>query len=585
MRSRAAAGRVIVDRYELVEPLGEGPLGPLWRARDRDSGRDVVVREIELPELLDEVEQAALAEKVLREARAAARLTHRAVVPVLEVVAVEGYPFVVTELVEAPSLADVVALEGPLPSARAAAIGLELLDALAAAHDRGLVHRDVQPSNVFLDGERTRLADFGVASVVDDPRISTAGAVAPFYLAPEQSGNAGGSPASDMWSLAATIYFAVEGSPPFAEADPVATLDAIRSRGVPLSARAGRLRPLFDVLLVKDPLMRAGRDRARALLAWAAEEPVTPLRPAPRPTPDVRPDVRPESPPGGGAETVLEPPEPPRPAPPPQPGASTTEPDAVDVTADGPAPAARPAVSAPSPDGEVAPDDDARIDGRDGEIAVDAGEEPTLIGAPVAPGPNGDWREPWFFGVPAEAVAPPPLPDTDALELVVDDGARRRRLLTRNAWIGILAVVTAIVMLGLITTGGRRLRPARPSVGAGTDGVPSVASWTPYTDDATGFSIRYPPEWTVRRTGNQTYFVHPDNIAYLEVDHQEPPAPSLVKAWEDLEKTFAPAHPSYAKIQIAPSTFQQFPAAIWEFTYTDNGVNLHTLDLGFTTPR
>ena len=115
--------------------------------------------------------------------------------------------------------------------------------------------------------------------------------------------------------------------------------------------------------------------------------------------------------------------------------------------------------------------------------------------------------------------------------------------------------------------------------------MPPAASWTPYTDDATGFSIRYPKGWTVRRTGNQTYFVHPDNIAYLEVDHQQPPAPSPVKAWEDLEKTFAASRPSYSKIQIAPTTFQEFPAAIWEFTYTDNGVNLHTLDLGFTTPR
>src|SRR5215210_3429743 len=270
MRSQAAAGRVIVDRYELVEPLAEGPLGPLWRARDRDGDRDVAVREIELPDLLDEVEQAALAEKVLREARAAARITHRAVVAVLDVVADEGYPFVVTELVQAATLAEVVAVEGPLPSARAAAIGLELLDALSAAHDRGLVHRDVQPSNVFLDGERTRLADFGVASLVDDPRMSVSGAVAPFYLAPEQTGSAGASPASDLWSLAATIYFAVEGSPPFEEEDPTGTLDAIRGRAVPPAARAGRLRPLFDVLLVKDPLLRAGRDRARTLLSWAA---------------------------------------------------------------------------------------------------------------------------------------------------------------------------------------------------------------------------------------------------------------------------------------------------------------------------
>jgi eukaryotic-like serine/threonine-protein kinase len=584
MRSQATAGRVIVDRYELVEPLGEGPLGPLWRALDLDNDREVAVREIELPDLLDEAEQAALAEKVLREAQAAARITHRAVVPVLDVVADDGFPFVVTELVEAPTLAEVVAVEGPLPSARAAAIGLELLDALSAAHDRGLVHRDVQPSNVFLDGERTRLADFGVASLVDDPRMPAAGAVAPNYLAPEQTGSAGASPSSDMWSLAATIYFAVEGSPPFAEEAPSATLDAIRGRAVPPSPRAGRLRPLFDVLLVKDPLMRSGRDRARALLVWAAEEPITSHRPVVHTSPEARPEVRPEK--------VVATSAPPRPVAPPQPAAAAPpgpEVEAADVVepvVEEPAPVATSDVPAAAPvsDGEVVRAADTATDEVDQDESVDPAAEPTLVDAPVTRAPVADWREPWFFGVPAEAVEPPPLPEPEPVEVVDDDG-RRRRFLSRGVWIGILAVVTAIVMVGLITTGGGRLRPERPSVETRGADVPAAASWTPYTDDATGFSIRYPPGWTVRRTGNQTYFVHPDNIAYLEVDHQQPPAPSPLKAWEDLEKTFAASHPTYAKIQIAPSTFQEFPAAIWEFTYTDNGVNLHTLDLGFTTPK
>ena len=589
MRSQAAAGRVIVDRYELVEPLGEGPLGPLWRARDRESDRDVAVREIELPDLLDEVEQAALAEKVLREASAAARLTHRAVVPVLDVVAHDDYPFVVTELVEAPTLAEVVALEGPLSSARAAAIGLELPDALGAAHDRGLVHRDVQPSNVFLEGERTRLADFGVASLVDDPRMAASGAVAPHYLAPEQTGSAGASPSSDMWSLAATIYFAVEGSPPFAEADPSATLDAIRGRAVPPSTRAGRLRPLFDVLLVKDPLMRAGRDRARTLLAWAAEQPVSSFHPVPPPAPEVRQETtRPVVASEVTPETVVETPSPP-PPPPPPPAASSppptpTETDDVRPAPGGPAAPPTPEIPSPVSDGDGAPPDDT-ADGRDGEVAGDGAAPPTRVDTPVVSPRTGDWREPWFFGVPAEAVEPPPVSEPEPLPVDDGDEGRRRRLLSRGALIGILAVVTAIVMLGLITTGGTRLRPERPSVEDSDNGVPPETSWTPYTDDATGFSIRYPPGWTVRRTGNQTYFVHPENIAYLEVDHQQPPAPSPVKAWEDLEKTFAASHPSYAKIQIAPTTFQEFPAAIWEFTYTDNGVDLHTLDLGFTTPK
>jgi serine/threonine protein kinase len=598
MRSQAAAGRVILGRYELVEPLGEGPLGPLWRARDREGDREVAVREIELPDLLDEVEQAALAEKVVREAQAASRLTHRGVVPVLDVVADDGHPFVVTELVEAPTLAELVGLEGPLRPARAAAVGLDVLDALGAAHDRGLVHRDVQPSNVFLDPEGARLADFGVASLVDDPRMTSSGTVAPFYLAPEQTGSAGASPSSDLWSLAATLYFAVEGRPPFAEDAPEATLDAIRGRAIPPSVRAGRLRPLFDVLLVKDPTMRAGRDRARALLAWAAEGPATVVRPADRPAPDVpaeplvspppaertepaepvdkeepdtsaTTDVAGDAPAGSAPSAPPPPPPPPPPAPPPPPPVDA---DAADRE-----------IASPADDVGVPAEGGTAAEEGDGQVSVAPDEEPPLVETAETPAPTDSWREPWFFGLPVETVPPPPLAEPEPTP-PLDDEERRRRRLTRGVWIGVLAVVTAIVLVGLMTTGGRQLNPDRPSLESRAPSPPGE-TWVPYTDDAIGYSLRHPPGWTIRRQGNQTYFVHPDNIAYLEVDHQQPPAADPVKTWEDLEKTFAASHPSYTKIQIAPSTFQDFRAAVWEFTYTDNGVNLRTLDLGFVTPR
>jgi hypothetical protein len=458
-------------------------------------------------------------------------LDHPVAVRVLDVLADDGFPFVVTELVEAPDLAEVVASEGPFPPARAAALGLELLDVLAAAHAGGLVHRDVHPSNVLLvEGAGPRLADFGVASLVDDPKVTTSGeASVPSYLAPEQTGAAGASAAADLWSLAATLYFAVEGEPPFDGEDPVATIDAIVHLPPRPARRAGSLQPFFDALLVKDPVARAGEDRARSLLTAAA---------------------------GGEADDSAFLP-PPLAAPPPW----TTADDGV---LDDPPPVGMADASAPAPpagDGAAEPDTGTSAD----DVAV------TTI------------REPWFFELPVESVPPPPLPEPTAGPPAppVDTGPRR---LPRGFWVTVLAVLTGLVMIALLTTGGRQLRPSRPSV-ADRAGVAPAAAWVSYTDEATGFSVRYPSDWSIRRTGTQTYFVDPANNAYLEVDHQQPPAASPLVAWQDLEKTFAAQHPTYEKVQLEPSTFQGFPAAVWEFTYTDGGNALHSVDLGFTTDR
>ena len=210
MTTEAVAGRIVVDRYELLETLGTGPIGPVWRAHDRVLGRDVAVRGVELPEVLDDAEQAALAEKVIREATAAAQLDHPAAVSVLDVVVEGDRPYVVTELVTGRGLDDLVEADGPLPPGQVAALGLQLLDALSAAHELGLVHRDVRPSNVILTDSGPRLADFGVASVVDDPTVTVSGVIPdPSYLAPEQTESTGATAMSDRWSLGATRYFAV----------------------------------------------------------------------------------------------------------------------------------------------------------------------------------------------------------------------------------------------------------------------------------------------------------------------------------------------------------------------------------------
>src|SRR5947209_2319248 len=215
-------GRVVVERYELIESLGSGPVGVMWRARDHSLNRDVAVREVAMPDVLDEAEQLVLAEKILRDARSAGRLDHPGMVAVYDVVEEHGRPFVVTELVSEPTLEDIVARSGPLSPARAARMGLDLLGALEAAHAEGLVHRDVRPSNVFVpETGAARLGDFGVSSVLDDPKVITSGGASPGYFAPEHIGTAGATPAADLWSLGATLYFAVDGVPPYDEGDPV----------------------------------------------------------------------------------------------------------------------------------------------------------------------------------------------------------------------------------------------------------------------------------------------------------------------------------------------------------------------------
>jgi hypothetical protein len=418
----------------------------------------------------------------------------------------------VSELVEAPTLEEVVATDGPLPPERVASIGLALLDALAAAHAGGLVHRDVRPSNVLLPASGgPRLADFGVASMVDDPKVTAAGVVpAPHYLAPEQTGTPGASAASDLWSLGATLYYAVEGVPPFAGEDPAETIEAIVGGEPRRADRAGTLQAVLGALLVKDPAARADEAAARALLVAAAESGVR--------------------------------------------------------SAEEWAPALVP------PNGDGAP---AATDGAETPATAEMG---TLDTFPPR-------REPWFFDIPVETVAPPPLPEPPPPpdRRPWPDESKRRH--GKGFWLAVLAAVVGGVLIALVTTNGRILRPERPSLRE-AKGPSAPSEWVTYTDGATGFSVRHPREWTVRRSGSVTDFVDPERPGtYLRVDHVQPPARSPVEAWRNQERSLSTRYANYNRLRLEPATFQELPAAVWEFTYTDSGVDLHVLDLGFVTER
>ncbi|WP_433206555.1 protein kinase domain-containing protein [Dactylosporangium sp. CS-047395] len=251
-------------------------MGRVWRARDETLHRDVAVKQIVLPpELLDSARDVAM-ERTLREARAAARLSHPNVVRVYDVLAAEGQPWLVMEYVRSRSLDQVIREDGPLPPRRVAEIGLAVLDALRAAHRAGVDHRDIKPGNVLLaeDG-RVVLTDFGIARVEGEGHVTRTGLVlgSPEFIAPERAREGIAGPAGDLWSLGATLYAAVEGRSPFGRGSAMETLSALASEEADPPQRAGALTPALRALLRKDPKARADFAQTDELLRRALLRP------------------------------------------------------------------------------------------------------------------------------------------------------------------------------------------------------------------------------------------------------------------------------------------------------------------------
>ncbi|MDF2745426.1 MAG: serine/threonine protein kinase, partial [Actinomycetia bacterium] len=239
--------------------------------------------------------------RVMREARAAARLNHPAAVTLYDVVQDQGVTFIVMELVNAPTLADLVREGGPLPVERVAEIGVQVAGALEAAHQAGIIHRDVKPGNVMVPERGTaKLADFGIASLQGDPQLTSTGLVigSPAYMAPEQAKGEASGPPADFWALGATMFYAVEGEPPFDRGTSIATLAAVVNDPPRRPERAGPLTPLLTALLDKDPRSRPTGPALRAELDRLTTRPAPPTevlpvhgpgRSVPLPTPPVGP--------------------------------------------------------------------------------------------------------------------------------------------------------------------------------------------------------------------------------------------------------------------------------------------------------
>ncbi|KAB2344070.1 serine/threonine-protein kinase [Actinomadura rudentiformis] len=275
---------VLAGRYRLVSRLGSGGMGTVWAAVDEVLRREVAVKEIQLPEGLSPDDRRVMGERAQREARAAALIDHPSVITVHDVVIEDGRPWIVMELVQGVSLDQVIRENGPRSPAEAARIGLRLLDALEAAHRRGVLHRDVKPSNVLLAGDRVVLTDFGIADIETDSSLTRTGALvgSPGYIAPERLREEAAGPESDLWSLGATLYAAVEGRAPFERESSMAVLGAVLTEEPRPPSRSGSLAPLLWYLLNKNPAARLSVEETRQVLQNVAQGRPSGLRdPAP----------------------------------------------------------------------------------------------------------------------------------------------------------------------------------------------------------------------------------------------------------------------------------------------------------------
>ena len=537
MAREGTAPSRVAGRYELLEPLGHGGMGAVWRAHDGLLEREVAVKQVQLPAWLPEGEQQSVRARVMREARAAARLSHPASVTVFDVVEEGQYTYLVMELVEAATLADLVEEQGPLTPERTARIGLEVLGALELAHRQGIVHRDVKPSNIMVpvDGS-VKLADFGVASVRDHPAITHTGQLigSPAYMAPEQAQGETSGPAADLWGLGASLYYAVEGQPPFDKAGAIPTLNAVVHDEPRPPERAGPLAPLLERLLGKDP---AGRPAGPAL------------------------------------RDQLE-------------RVASGHPDDVATAAEaGPA---APADQAAAAAAEAA----LLVDAAAGPATAPATEAAASVPATPLPGPERPLRPP-----PSEtpaAAAPPPSPGPEPRSVTA-----ARPIPPRGPLVAAVVVVVAVVLAVLAwqavsddeepgsATSPTTAPPSSPTTaaqGPADAAVRTPAGWVQYTDAATGYRIAHPPDWRVQRVDRtRTDFRDPGSGAYLRVDWTDRPKDSPVADWQAQSKSFGTRHAGYEELRIEPAAYRGYNAAIWEYAYSSGSARLHAVDLGFVT--
>ncbi|WP_406171774.1 serine/threonine-protein kinase [Streptomyces sp. NBC_00996] len=294
-------GRLVAGRYRLIDHIGRGGMGTVWRAEDEVLSRQVALKRLHVQPHLTDDELATLYERTRREARSAARIAHPNVVVVHDVVDDQGLPCIVMEYVPSTTLDALLKSDELLAPAEAARIGLGMIAALRAAHTAGVLHRDVKPGNVLLGADgRVVLTDFGIAMTSGTSTLTKTGEIVGSidYIAPERMKGRNSGPAADLWALGATLYQSVEGRPPFRKDTAVETAYAIVVDPLAPMKQAGALELLIEALLAKDPAERPSMEETERALRVVTSQAPTQMQTQPlsQPAPTRSLSTRPSDP-------------------------------------------------------------------------------------------------------------------------------------------------------------------------------------------------------------------------------------------------------------------------------------------------
>ncbi|MFD7653086.1 protein kinase [Actinosynnema sp. NPDC059797] len=280
-------GRLVAGRYRLGQRIGSGAMGIVWQAHDERLHRTVAVKQLLLQPGLAESDTDEAKRRAMREGRIAARLQHPHAIAVYDVAEDDGQPWLVMEYLPSKSLSTALSERGTLPPRDVASIGSQVASALAAAHNAGIVHRDIKPGNILLGNDGTvKITDFGISRATGDVTVTATGMLAgtPAYLAPEVAKGYDPGPPSDVFSLGSTLYAAVEGAPPFGlNENTIALLHQVASGKVVPPKQAGPLTALLMRLLRAEPEDRPTMAEAREALAAVAAGRAAPDFPVPLP--------------------------------------------------------------------------------------------------------------------------------------------------------------------------------------------------------------------------------------------------------------------------------------------------------------
>ncbi|MDK1345271.1 protein kinase [Streptomyces sp. 378] len=603
---------MVTGRYRLVESIGQGGMGRVWRAADEILDRQVAVKEMRI-DGLDAEDSRTRRERTLREARATARIDHPNVVRVYDVVDEGERLWIVMELVAGRSLERILAETGPLSPGETARIGLGLVAALRQVHERGVLHRDIKPGNVLVEhtdgsagstrgngngsghGRRVVLTDFGIAAIQDTKALTMVGMLvgSPDYMAPERISGRPQGPPSDIWSLGATLCAALGGRSPFSRDTTLATLHAVLYEEPELPAAAGPLLDILTALLAKEPSARPDLETLETAL-----EPVA--YPAPTPTVAVGPrDSIPEPEPAPGPHTTLGGQQP-GPAPQSPPPASPRESPTPDrLPAPRPTTPGDPRRPAPGPDPHCAPTTPAesaagaRTAAARSENRAGPTHRPGRVSLTRAQAETEHRPHPAPVPMPPGELPGPAVPATPRPGRRPGAGRRRVVLTAAAATLATAGTVVGILLASSPGSPGDDDTPragssaSAPATTGGTTASPTVEGTTrPRTlppgtrREAGGFAWAPPEGWRRDvKTGAEVHYTSPDGSQEL-VGKSSLARGDLLETWQTSERN-AHQGQGYRKIRLEETTFRGHPAVVWEYTFTLEGVHWHARLLGF----